>query len=89
MEIEQNEIRIDFRANPKLRAHYSSLEDGAEFKLEIKGRKKAMTDEAMIGVLESIAPSGYSEKEPMTGKVEKDVEPSAEEPMVVEVTSAE
>jgi hypothetical protein len=37
----------------------------------------------------SIAPSGYSEKEPMTGKVEKDVEPSAEEPMVVEVTSAE
>ena len=89
MEIEQNEIRIDFRANPKLRAHFATLKDGDEFTVEIKAKKKAQTDDAVIGVLKSIAPSGYSEKEPMTGEVEDDVEPSVEEPMVVEVTSAD
>lgn len=88
MEIAKNELRIDLRANAKLKEIYSRMADGEKGKIEIEFVKKSMTGEAMIATIESIAPSGYSEKDPVTGEKEKDVDASTEEPMMVEITSS-
>lgn len=89
MEIAKNEIRIDLRASDKLRAHFSAMQDGDEFTLEIKAKKRSMTDDAVIGAIDHIAPKGFSDRDAESGEDEKEVEPKPGEPLMVEVYNSE
>lgn len=87
MEIAKNEIRIDLRASDKLRAHFAALPDGEYFTLEIKAKKTSMTDDAVIGAIDHIAPKGFSNRDAESDEDENEVEPKPSEPLMVEVYS--
>ncbi len=87
MEIAKNEIRIDVRNNPKLAEYFSRKDDGDKCTLEIKLTKTTQTEDAIIGTVDSISPEGYKEKDPETGKTEKEYEPSADDSVMVEISA--
>lgn len=86
MEIAKNEIRIDVRNNPKLKEYFSRKEPGDKCTIEIDMVVRAQTEDAVIGTVESMAPSGYKEKDPETGKTEKEIEPSADDSLMVDIS---
>ena len=80
-----NEIRIDLRGNPQLKEYFTRKPDGHSCTVEITFTKSTITaDGVMLGVMKSIAPEGY--EAPVTaegGKPKTEVEPDAEEPVMV------
>ena len=80
-----NQIRIDLRGNPQLKEYFTRKPDGHSCTVEITFDKSTITsDGILLGVMTSIAPEGYEEPATSEGtKPKTEVEPDAEEPVMV------
>lgn len=80
----RNKVTLDYKDNPELRAAFQGKAVGDKCTLEVELQVDELTEEGLVGTIESITPEGY---EPPSSDDTVEIEPESDEPVTMVIGS--